>query len=105
MEVHFLPKTALGKWSVGLIVGSPLFFLLAMLILLWSGQRSEDIETFFSNLAIAIPMLLAGICGISAFFTGIIGIIKSKDRSVIVFITTIMGFFIFLVVVSLLFHH
>jgi len=89
-----MPKTALGKWSVGLIVGSPLFFLLAMLILLWSGQRSEDIETFFSNLAIAIPMLLAGICGISAFFTGIIGIIKSKERSVIVFISTFIGFFV-----------
>ena len=52
-------------------------------------------DTFFSNLANTIPntlMLLAGISGASAFFTGIIGIIKSKDRSVIVVITTIIGF-------------
>jgi hypothetical protein len=91
MKVHFLPKTALGKWSIGLIVGSLIFFLLTMLLGA-SGQRGGD--TFFSNLALAIPILLAGISGISAFFTGIIGIIKSKDRSVIVFIATIIGFFV-----------
>ncbi len=73
-------------------MGAPVFFLLAIVILRASGQRSADIPTFFSNLAIAIPMLLAGISGISAFFTGIIGIIKSKDRSVIVVIATIIGF-------------
>ena len=85
-KVYFLPKTALGKWSIGLIVGSIVFVLLAVLI-----------DTFFSNLANTIPntlMLLAGISGASAFFTGIIGIIKSKDRSVIVVIATIIGFFI-----------
>jgi hypothetical protein len=91
MKVHFLPKTALGKWSIGLIVGSLISFLLTMLLGA-SGQRGGD--TFFSNLALAIPILLAGISGISAFFTGIIGIIKSKDRSVIVFIATIIGFFV-----------
>ncbi len=103
MEVYFLPKTALGKWSIGLIVGSPVFFLLTMLLIV-SGRRGGD--TFFSDLALAIPMLLAGISGISAFFTGIIGIIKSKERSVIVFIATIIGFFIlFLVSGEVLFPH
>ena len=85
-KVYFLHKMALGKWSIGLIVGSIVFVLLAVLI-----------DTFFSNLANTIPntlMLLAGISGASAFFTGIIGIIKSKDRSVIVVIATIIGFFI-----------
>ena len=90
MKVYFLPKTALGKWSIGLIVGSIVFVLLAVLT-----------DKVFSNLANTIPntlMLLAGISGASAFFTGIIGIIKSKDRSVIVFIATIIGFYILLVV-------
>ena len=51
-------------------------------------------------------MILAGVSGISAFLTGIIGIIKSKDRSVTVFISTIVGFFIlFLVLVEVLFPH
>ncbi len=59
-----------------------------------SGQRSEVGAAFFDNLILAIPILLAGISGVSAFLTGVIGIIKSKDRSVLVFIATIIGFFI-----------
>jgi len=56
------------------------------------------IDEFFRKYAIANTlMLLAGISGTSAFYTGIIGIIKSKDRSVIVFTATIIGFFILLV--------
>ncbi len=105
MKGYSLPKTALGKWSVGLIVASPLFFLLTMLILIASGG-GEDIETFFENLAIAIPMMLAGICGISAFFTGIISIVKSKERSTSVLVATILGFLIlFLVSMEVLFPH
>ncbi len=83
MIVNYLPKTALGKWSIGLIVGLIVFVLLAVLT-----------DKVFSNLSNTIPntlMLLAGISGASAFFTGIIGIIKSKDRSVIVVIATIIG--------------
>ncbi len=84
---NFLPKTAFGKWSIGLIVGSLVFVLLAWLI-----------HTFFSNPAIAnMLMLLAGISGMAAFFTGIIGITKSKDRSAIVFTATIIGFFVLLI--------
>lgn len=57
-----------------------------------SGQRGG--ATFFSNLALSVPMLIAVISGISAFFTGIIGIIRSKERSVLTFIATIIGFLI-----------
>ena len=65
-------------------------------LLVASGQRGGD--TFFSNPLLAVPILIAGICGISAFFTGIIGIIKNKERSALVFISTIIGFFILLFV-------
>ena len=71
MKVYLLPQTALGKWSIVGIVGSIAFWL-ALLILRTPGQRSGDIPT------LAILMSLVGISGISAFFTGIIGIIKSK---------------------------
>jgi len=89
MKVYSLPKTVLGKWSIGGIVGAIVFALLAGLI-----------DEFFGKYAIANTlMLLAGISGTSAFVTGIIGIIKSKDRSVIVFIATIIGFIMLLVFV------
>jgi len=51
-------------------------------------------RNFFDNLALTIPILLTGISGVSAFITGIIGIIMSKERSVLVFLTTTIGFFV-----------
>ncbi len=91
MKIRFIPRTRLGKWSIWLIVAFILLFMMFQLLVA-SGQRGGD--TFFSNLALSVPMLIAGICGILAFFTGIIGIIKGKERSVLVFIATVIGFFI-----------
>jgi hypothetical protein len=45
--------------------------------------------------AIALPMLAGFICGIAAFFTGTIGI-KRKDTSILLFLSTAMGFFVLL---------
>lgn len=86
-----MPRTRLGKWSVALIV---IFFLLfaTFQLLVASGQRGGD--TFLSNLLLAVPMLVAGICGVFAFFTGVTSIIKSQERSVFVFLATAMGLFI-----------
>ncbi len=46
---------------------------------------------FFSNLTLTIPMLLAGVSGVSALVTGIIGIVKSRERSLLVFLATAIG--------------
>lgn len=86
-----LPKTLLGKWSVGLII---IFFLLfaTLQLLVASGQRGG--AKIFSNLVLAIPGLLMGVSGVLAFLTGIIGIIKSKERSILVFLATAIGLFV-----------
>ncbi|KYK26486.1 hypothetical protein AYK26_05030 [Euryarchaeota archaeon SM23-78] len=86
-----LPKSILGKCSVGLII---IFFLLfgTLQLLIFSGQRGGD--TFFSNLILAIPALLSGILGISAFFIGLISIIKNKERSFLVFLSITIGFLV-----------
>jgi len=103
MKVHFIPKTNLGKWSIWLIIAFIILFIVSQL-LVSSGQRGG--ATFFSNLLLSIPMLVAGISGISAFFVGIIGIIKSKERAIIVFLSTIIGFLIlFFVLGEFLFPH
>jgi predicted RND superfamily exporter protein len=93
MRITFMPKTRLGKWSVGLIIA---FFasLVLLTILIASGQRGG--ATFFSNPLLIAPLLLAGIFGVSAFFTGIIGIVKRRERSVLVFLATLIGFFVLL---------
>ena len=93
MKIYFAPKTALGKWSVALII---IFIVLlgVFQLLVASGQRGG--ETFFSNLILTIPMLIAGVSGVSAFVTGLIGIIKSRERSVIVYLAALIGLFVLL---------
>jgi hypothetical protein len=53
------------------------------------GERGGD--TFFSNLKLTVPFLLAGASGSASFLTGLIGIIMARERSVFVFLSTAIG--------------
>jgi len=90
--IDFMPKTILGKWSVGLVL--LFFFLLATGILVISRQGPRVDQTFFDNPVASIPMLSAGASAIAAFFAGIISIFKYKERSVSVFMATVIGLFV-----------
>ncbi len=103
MRVNYKPNTALGKWSVILIVVSFLFFIMLSSFIA-SGQRGDD--TFFSRPALAVPMLLAGISAVCAFFTGITCIIRNRERAIFVYISTVTGFFVlFFFLAEILFPH
>ncbi len=95
-----MPKTKMGKWSVILIIVSFLMFALFQ-ILVSTGQRGGD--KFFDNLFLTIPFLLTACAGICSFFTGIISIFRSRERSVFVFISTIIGFLILVFVTAEIF--
>jgi len=97
MKLYFLPKTILGKWSACLIVAFVLLFVMFQ-ILVASGQRGG--ETFLDNLLLTIPMFLAGICGISSLVAGLVGIIISKERSILVFLASVVGLFVLVFVVG-----
>lgn len=84
-----MPKTKLGQWSVVCAVFF-LFFMVLAQVIVSSGQSGG--ENFFSNLYISIPMALAGLSVVLAFFFGLIAIIKSKERSPLVFIAALIGF-------------
>jgi len=85
-------KTRLGKWSLGL--ASAFFGFLGLFALFVAlGERGGD--TFFSNLILAPPTLLAGISGIGAFVTGIISILRG-ERSILVYVSTIIGLLVLL---------
>lgn len=83
-----MPKTRLGKWSVQLVF---VFFLLfaTLRLLVASGQQGG--ATFFSNPVLSIPGLLMGISGAFAFVVGIAAIGKRKERSSLVFLSTVIG--------------
>jgi len=91
MKITLIPQTRLGNWSVVLLGASVLLFLFSLLLVAL-GQQGGD--TFFSNLLLTIPMLLAGISGVAAFATGFIGMIRDKERSIFVFFITVIGFII-----------
>ena len=93
MRVNFVPKTVLGIWSVSLIIAF-FAFLASFFVLVAIGQRGG--ETFFSNPALTVPMLFATSCGVSAFITGLIGIIKSRERAILVYLSAAIGFFVLL---------
>jgi hypothetical protein len=91
VKLYFLPHTRLGKWSLWLVIA---FFVLlgAFEIFVFFGERGGD--TFFSNIRLSLLILPAGLAAIGGFFTGIIGIIKSREHAVLVFLTTLIGFFV-----------
>ena len=82
-ERTILPKTSLGQWSVGLVVSFPFW------LVLFTNYKSS-ITGFNPVLAIVFNFILAGIMGI-CFFTGLLSMIKSKEWSILVFVSTGIG--------------
>ena len=101
MKDILLPTTTLGKWSIGLAIAAFLFFAV-FLIEVASGLRGGDTLDFSdpSQLWPTMPMLLAGVCVFSAMVTGIIGIVKSRERSLFVIIATGVGLFVLMLVLG-----
>jgi hypothetical protein len=103
MHLYKKPSTNLGIYSVWLIIAAFIFFIVFYSFII-SGQRGGD--SFFSNLSLAIPMLTAAILAILSFLTGIISIISKRERASLVYISTILGFFVLLFgLVEIIFPH
>ena len=102
MQSGLLPTTTLGKWSFGLVIAAFLCFAV-FLIEVASGYRGGDTWTWDLP---TIPVLLAGVFVFSALVTGVAGIVKSRERSVLVILATGIGlFFVLLVLGEFLFPH
>jgi len=93
MKITFTPKTYLGKWAVGLIIA---FFIFLSLFFMFIGLGERGGETIFSNLKLLIPYSIAVVSAVASFVIGIISIFKNKERSVLVFLSIILGFLILL---------
>lgn len=85
---RLLPATQWGRWATGLLIAILVFFG-AVYALIASGQRPGD--TFTSNLTLSVPALLAGVCAIGAFVTGLIAVIFRAERSPLVFLAAAVG--------------
>ena len=94
-----MPKTILGRWSVGLIVAMPVFFYIGISFVSFYEFVPAGKTILYDIIirpGIALPILAGFISGIVTFFTGIAGIIKKKDHSILIFISTAIGFLMLL---------
>ncbi|HLM84256.1 MAG TPA: hypothetical protein VK254_03555 [Candidatus Bathyarchaeia archaeon] len=95
MKIYLTPESASGKWSIGLI---------AVLLFLFSAGAS--LASFFyksvpagntlladivARPILAISMLLAMLSGVLSFITGLVAIIKQKERALLVYISVAIG--------------
>jgi uncharacterized integral membrane protein len=82
MRITILPKTPLGRWSVGIAAAVILSVLLNILL----GPNTLNVLEFSSG-SIELRIFFIALCifGIGALLKGFISMIKSKERSILVF--------------------
>lgn len=90
-----LPMTRLGIWSVVLIVAMPLLFTIGSSFTdtLYQGVPSGRTipADIVARPALALTMLAGMGAGISAFVTGLLGIIRQKERGILVYVSSLVG--------------
>ena len=89
MPITIIPKTRLGKWSAALLGMLILFFAVMMALVALGETGGGGNEPL--NLKLLVPGILAGASGIAAFITGIIAIVKGRERSPLVFVSAFTG--------------
>ena len=88
MRLNVLPKTTLGKWSVGLSI--------VFIILIWMKMQYS----------IHVPTFAIAAVGLIGFIMSIIAIFRNKDRSIVVLLPILVGIIIVLWTVGeLIFPH
>ncbi len=105
-----LPITALGKWSVGLIVAMPILFIIGSFLAnsLYTSIPAGDtiLADIAARPALALTMLAGMAAGISAFITGLLAIIRRKDNALLIYVASVIGALLVLLLASeILFPH
>ena len=90
-----MPRTTLGKWTVGLIAAMPILFVLGSS---FSSSVYESVpagRTIPADIAarplLALTMLAGMGSGISAFIVGILVIVKKRENALLVYVSTLIG--------------
>lgn len=89
------PRTTLGKWSVGLIVAMPILFIIGASFTNSLYPSVPAGETILADIAVrpalALTMLAGMAAGISAFITGLLAIIRQKEKALLVYVSAAIG--------------
>jgi len=91
VPITLLPKTSLGRWSLGLAIAYIVVFVVAAGPLREQWGLNESEELVNPVLTIVLAIIIVGTSG-AALVTGLVGAIKSKERSVLVFLGMLITF-------------
>ena len=80
------PKTKLGKWSVGLNTFFLIVIITSIILVKVLGILSFEVGHWW-DVTVPVAFLIEMI----AFFTGIRAVVKNKERSVLVYLSVVVG--------------
>ncbi len=83
-----VPQTNFGKWTLWSMMAQILSFAIFFLFVLF-GEKGG--ATFFSNLKLSIPFLIAFFMAIVTAFLGVVAISKKKERSASVVFSVVVS--------------
>jgi hydrogenase-4 membrane subunit HyfE len=91
VPITSLPKTSLGRWSLGLAISFVVVFVVAAGPFREQWGLGENEELVNPVLTVVLAIIIVGISG-AALVTGLVGMIKRKERSVLVFLGMLFTF-------------
>ena len=101
---RLMPGTALGWWTVGLIVAMPILFFIGSS---FSNSLYELVpagRTILADIAgrpcLVLTMLAGMVTGIAAFIVGLIAIVKHKENALLVYAATVIGGLLILLLIG-----
>ncbi len=94
-----MPKSKAGKWSLALAAAALVVFIASRIGLVFGMHpefESPAVTAFNWNLVIMVSYLLC----LAAAVSGLAGIIRDKERSIMVYVVTLGGFVMILTIIS-----
>ena len=97
MRITILPKTSWGWWSFGLVIVIILLFggVLDQILTLFGVVEVPSGSTLERNLSIGFAVI-----SVAAFMTGLIGVVRRAERSILVFLAMAIGLFALIIAVG-----
>ena len=90
-----MPKTNLGKWSLWLIVAMPILIAIGSSLTNSLYESVTSGNTIFEDIAnrpaLALSILGGLASGVIAFITGLVAILRQKERAFLVYASTVIG--------------
>jgi hypothetical protein len=84
MKLSLKPETSLGKWSVGLQTFFLIVIVASIILVKVLGILSFDDHWWDVTVLVFVASIIA-------FITGLIAVIRNKDRSILVYLSIFLG--------------